>query len=102
MPTPYLNDLFRGVHTLKGLSGMFGFERLGRLSHVLEDTLEDLRMGRIELSQPALDVLFDDVAIANNDYVSPRPIIAITLRESRSAATAPRPAARPCCDRGSA
>ncbi len=56
-----LNDLFRGVHTLKGLSGMFGFERLGRLSHVLEDTLEDLRMGRLELSQPALDVLFEGV-----------------------------------------
>ncbi|HEX2675476.1 MAG TPA: Hpt domain-containing protein, partial [Polyangiales bacterium] len=56
-----LNDLFRGVHTLKGLSGMFGFERMGKLSHVLEDTLEDLRMGRIELSQPALDVLFEGV-----------------------------------------
>jgi two-component system chemotaxis sensor kinase CheA len=53
-----LNDLFRGVHTLKGLSGMFGFDRLGRLAHVLEDTLEELRMGRIELNQPVLDVLF--------------------------------------------
>ena len=54
-----LNDLFRGVHTLKGLSGMFGFDRLGRLAHVLEDTLEELRMGRIEQSQAVLDVLFE-------------------------------------------
>jgi two-component system chemotaxis sensor kinase CheA len=56
-----LNDLFRGVHTLKGLSGMFGFERLGRMSHVLEDLLEDLRLGRIEMNQNVLDVLFEGI-----------------------------------------
>ena len=56
-----VNDLFRGVHTLKGLSGMFGFERLGRMSHVLEDLLEDLRLGRVEMSQQVLDVLFEGV-----------------------------------------
>ncbi|HEX4354106.1 MAG TPA: Hpt domain-containing protein, partial [Polyangiales bacterium] len=56
-----INDLFRGVHTLKGLSGMFGFERLGRMSHVLEDMLEDLRLGRVELNQQVLDVLFEGV-----------------------------------------
>ncbi|HEX7481236.1 MAG TPA: chemotaxis protein CheA [Polyangiales bacterium] len=56
-----LNDLFRGVHTLKGLSGMFGFERLGRLSHVLEDLMENLRLGRIDLTQQVLDVLFEGV-----------------------------------------
>ena len=56
-----VNDLFRGVHTLKGLSGMFGFDRLGRMSHVLEDLLEDLRLGRVELTQQVLDVLFEGV-----------------------------------------
>jgi two-component system chemotaxis sensor kinase CheA len=56
-----VNDLFRGVHTLKGLAGMFGFERLGRMSHVLEDLLEDLRLGRIDLTQQVLDVLFEGV-----------------------------------------
>ncbi len=56
-----LNDLFRGVHTLKGLAGMFGFEDLGRLAHVLEDLLEDLRLGRLELDDSALDVLFEGV-----------------------------------------
>jgi two-component system chemotaxis sensor kinase CheA len=54
-----LNDLFRGVHTLKGLSGMFGFDRLGRMAHILEDLLEDLRLGRIEMNQQVLDVLFE-------------------------------------------
>ena len=41
-PEP-LNDLFRGVHTLKGLAGMFGLEHMARLSHLLEDLLEDMR-----------------------------------------------------------
>jgi two-component system chemotaxis sensor kinase CheA len=56
-----VNDLFRGVHTLKGLSGMFGFDTLGRMSHVLEDLLENLRLGRVELNQQVLDVLFEGV-----------------------------------------
>jgi two-component system chemotaxis sensor kinase CheA len=56
-----LNDLFRGVHTLKGLAGMFGFHGLGRLAHILEDLLEHLRMGRAEVSAAALDVLFQGI-----------------------------------------
>src|SRR5262245_35332640 len=57
-PEP-LNDLFRGVHTLKGLAGMFGLEHMARLSHLLEDLLEDLRLGRVELDTSALDTLFE-------------------------------------------
>lgn len=57
-PEP-LNDLFRGVHTLKGLAGMFGLEHMARLSHLLEDLLEDLRLGRVELNTQALDTLFE-------------------------------------------
>ena len=48
-----LNDLFRGVHTLKGLSGMFDYRELGRLAHVVEDLLEQLRMDRLALTQKA-------------------------------------------------
>lgn len=54
-----VNDLFRGVHTLKGLAGMFGFTQLGEVAHVLEDLLEDLRLGRVELTQHTLDVIFE-------------------------------------------
>ena len=56
-----LNALFRGVHTLKGLSGMFGFQTVGRLSHVLEDLLDHLRLGRAQLDGTTLDVLFQGV-----------------------------------------
>jgi two-component system chemotaxis sensor kinase CheA len=56
-----LNALFRGVHTLKGLSGMFGFHTVGRLAHVLEDLLDHLRLGRADLDGTTLDVLFQGV-----------------------------------------
>lgn len=56
-----LNDLFRSVHTLKGLAGMFGLTNFGQLAHSLEDLLEDLRLGRVALSQNALDLLFEGI-----------------------------------------
>src|SRR3954463_13991029 len=56
-----INEAFRAVHTLKGLAGLFGAVRLGALSHRLEDVLDDLRLGRIELAQDVLDVLFGAV-----------------------------------------
>lgn len=56
-----VNDLFRGVHTLKGLAGMFGFTKLGQLAHCLEDLLEDMRLGRVALNQSVLDILFEGV-----------------------------------------
>ncbi len=57
-----VNDLFRAVHTLKGLSGLFGVTRMAGLSHQLEDVLDDLRLGRVELGTPVLDLLFRAVS----------------------------------------
>jgi two-component system chemotaxis sensor kinase CheA len=58
-----INDVFRGVHTLKGLSGLFGATRMAGLSHELEDVLDDLRLGRIELTSEVLDLLFQAVSL---------------------------------------
>jgi two-component system chemotaxis sensor kinase CheA len=56
-----VNDVFRAVHTLKGLSGLFGATMMSGLSHELEDLLDDLRLGRIELTAQVLDLLFKAV-----------------------------------------
>jgi len=56
-----VNSTFRRVHTLKGIAGMFGYAQLGALAHALEDLLDDLRLGRVQLTQDVLDVLFDGV-----------------------------------------
>ena len=49
-----VNDVFRAVHTLKGLSGLFGAAMMSGLSHELENLLDDLRLGRIELTPQVL------------------------------------------------
>ena len=61
-PDPDLvNEVFRGVHTLKGIAGMFGYHQVGAVAHALEDLLDDLRLGRVALTQDVLDVLFEGV-----------------------------------------
>jgi two-component system, chemotaxis family, sensor kinase CheA len=56
-----LNESFRAVHTLKGLSGLFGVTALSSMTHQLENLLDALRLGRLEVSAPVLDVLFGAV-----------------------------------------
>ncbi|MDQ3031304.1 MAG: chemotaxis protein CheA [Myxococcota bacterium] len=58
-----VNAVFRGVHTLKGIAGMFGHVALAETSHELEDLLDQLRLGKISLSQEALDVLFEGIEV---------------------------------------
>ncbi|GAB4168138.1 MAG: chemotaxis protein CheA [Geothermobacteraceae bacterium] len=58
-PDPDLvNAIFRGAHSLKGLSGMFGFVDISDLAHQLEDLLDRLRLGRIEMGQQLFELLF--------------------------------------------
>jgi two-component system chemotaxis sensor kinase CheA len=59
----YLNEAFRSVHTLKSLSGLFGDKHMSQLSHRLEDLLDDLRLGRQQLSDAVLDLLFTSVDV---------------------------------------
>ncbi|WP_438018913.1 chemotaxis protein CheA [Sorangium sp. So ce315] len=58
-----INDVFRAVHTLKGLAGLFGATRMATLSHELEELLDNLRLGRIEISASVLDLLFRSVEL---------------------------------------
>src|SRR5438477_7190812 len=60
-----INEAFRAVHSLKGLSGLFGVTRMTNLSHNLENLLDSLRLGRIELGPETLDLLFEAVALFN-------------------------------------
>lgn len=83
-----LNAIFRGAHSLKGMAGMFGHERIGLLAHAAEDVLDQLRLGRIDPSDElfdtliaALDVFGALVTEAANDEESPE----ITARARRTA-----------------
>lgn len=58
-----VNDVFRAVHTLKGLAGMFGATLMTGVSHELEDVLDELRLGRMEPTPKVLDVIFRAVEL---------------------------------------
>ena len=58
-----VNRLFRCAHSLKGLSGMFGFDAMSELAHHLEDVLDRLRMGRVALDSRAVGLLDESVAL---------------------------------------
>lgn len=58
-----LNSIFRAAHSLKGLSGMFGFEAMASLSHNLENLLDSLRLGRIELTPAIVDLLLEALSV---------------------------------------
>jgi len=53
-----VNAIFRGVHSLKGLSGMFGFERVSSLSHQLESLLDAMRLGKVEITRDVTGAVF--------------------------------------------
>jgi two-component system chemotaxis sensor kinase CheA len=60
-----VNKIFRNVHSLKGLAGMLGFTEISELSHNLEDMLDKLRMGKIEITRDLIDLLYDSVDSLN-------------------------------------
>jgi two-component system chemotaxis sensor kinase CheA len=60
-----INKIFREVHSLKGLAGMLGFGEISELSHNLEDMLDRLRMGKIEITKELVDLLYDALDALN-------------------------------------
>jgi len=63
VPPDTINDVFRSMHTLKGLSGMLGLKGISDLSHSLESLLDKVRLGKIKLHQGTLDVLYAGVEL---------------------------------------
>jgi two-component system chemotaxis sensor kinase CheA len=58
-----LNAIFRAAHSLKGLSGMFGQDRVSSLAHHLEDVLDALRLGKVPANDALLDAILEGVDV---------------------------------------
>jgi two-component system chemotaxis sensor kinase CheA len=54
-----LGLVFRAIHTLKGNSGIFGFEPVTRVAHAMEDLLDRLRDGRASVSNGVITLLLE-------------------------------------------
>jgi two-component system, chemotaxis family, sensor kinase CheA len=58
-----INEIFRGVHTLKGMSATMGYDKLTGLCHLAEDLLDEIRNKKRKLNSEIIDILFAVVDI---------------------------------------
>jgi len=56
-----LNQLFRGVHTIKGAAGFLGFQSIVDVAHNAENIMKRLRDGDIRISRPLMDAVLKSV-----------------------------------------
>ncbi|MEK5211468.1 chemotaxis protein CheA [Bacillus sp. FSL R5-0603] len=54
-----VHDIFRAAHTLKGMSATMGYTDLAHLTHLLENVLDAIRNGDMEVTSDWLDILFE-------------------------------------------
>ena len=52
-----LQEIFRAAHTLKGSSGMLGFDDMAHLTHSMEDVLDRVRKGSLAITPELVDAL---------------------------------------------
>jgi two-component system chemotaxis sensor kinase CheA len=60
-----INKIFREFHSLKGISGMLGFDKISTFTHDLENMLDKLRLGKVTLSGQTVDVLYQALDMLN-------------------------------------
>lgn len=73
-----VNAVFRGVHSIKGGAGAFGYVALQGFTHTFETLLSDVRDGTVPITGPltdlllrALDTLSDHVTAARDGTEPP-------------------------------
>jgi chemotaxis signal transduction protein/HPt (histidine-containing phosphotransfer) domain-containing protein len=68
-----VEEIFRAAHTLKGMSGTMGFEKIAHLTHEMENVLDKLRSKIIPVTPQVIDLIFetfDVLRILVNDSIS--------------------------------
>lgn len=102
-----VNAVFRGVHSIKGGAGAFGYVALQGFTHVFETLLSDVRDGTVAITEPltdlllrALDTLSDHVTAARDGTEPPEDgtllaELTASMAANAGAAPAPAPAAPP-------
>lgn len=61
-----LNSIFRAAHSIKGGSGVFGFDALTGLTHVMENILDLARNNELAVTKPIVDQLLITVDTLKN------------------------------------
>ena len=56
-----LNSIFRAAHSIKGGSGIFGFDALGSVTHIMENLLDKIRKGQMGIVAGMVDLFLRSV-----------------------------------------
>jgi two-component system chemotaxis sensor kinase CheA len=56
-----MDEIFRRAHTLKGNFGAMGFEDASNLAHAIEDLLDAMRQGEMDVTAERMDLIFAGV-----------------------------------------
>lgn len=62
----YINEIFRSCHTIKGMAGTMGFERISVITHEMENVLQKARNKEINIDSKLIDILFEFIDIIEN------------------------------------
>jgi two-component system chemotaxis sensor kinase CheA len=67
-----VDEIFRSAHTLKGMAGTMGFNRISEITHEMENLLQEIRSNRVNATQDIIDTLLqcvDVIEMLINDIV---------------------------------
>lgn len=53
-----MNKIFRAAHTIKGMSATMNYDKIQKLSHKTEDTLDLIRNNKMEVDSEIIDLIF--------------------------------------------
>ena len=59
--TAAINEIFRLMHTLKGMAATMGFDDLADFAHKIEDIFDNIRSGRSSVTSSLMDIIFSCV-----------------------------------------
>lgn len=65
-----INEIFRIAHTIKGMSGTMGFNKVATLTHEMENVLHLVRNKEIPVSATIIDVIFECFDALENQITS--------------------------------
>lgn len=58
-----VDEIFRAAHTLKGAAGTVQMDELTHFTHLCEDTLDEIRAGKVEVTPKVVDIILEAIDI---------------------------------------
>jgi len=61
-----INEIFRAAHSLKGMAGTMGYQKMQHLTHDMENVFSEIRNGKMKVTSDLIDVLFKGLDALEN------------------------------------